>query len=186
MKFCFLGIKRLLKYLLEFIILNSTIAEIIIFKGVWKPYLTRVLFIYSQDFRVGHISEDHLAQTLILCLKSANNISDNGRQGREFVLTITRLAKMLIFQGGGSQSPVPINYLWNILNIQRPWFHPNLMNAQSMPKRAAQLSPCDQTSICDSDAHQLLWTMRFASSQEYYSELSSAHVCSHLCWFQGR
>ena len=104
-------------YLLEFIILNSTVTEIIIFKGIWKPYLSRVLFIYSQDFWVGNISEDHLAQTFILCLKSANNISDNDRQGRKFVLTITHLAKMLISQGGGSQSPVPIKYLCNILKI---------------------------------------------------------------------
>lgn len=64
---------------------------------------------YFQDFRVGNISEDHLVQTLILCLKSANNISDNGMQGREFVLTSTRLAKMLISLGGGPQSPVPSN-----------------------------------------------------------------------------
>ena len=99
---------------------SDIITEIIIFKGVWKAYLSRVLFMYSQDFRVGNISEDHLAQTLILCLKSANNISDNGRQGREFVLNSTRLAKMLISLGGGPQSPVPIKYLCNILDIQRP------------------------------------------------------------------
>ena len=73
---------------------NGTIIEII-FKGVWKSYLSRLLFIYSQDLRVGSVSEGHLVQTPTLRLNSTKIVSDNGRRGREFVLTITHLAKKL-------------------------------------------------------------------------------------------
>lgn len=96
LKFWFLGKKRLLKWLLGFLMPKGTTIEIIL-KGVWKSHFSRLLFIFSQDLRVGSVSEGHLVQTPTLRLNSTNIVSDNGRRGREFVLTVTPLAKKLWF-----------------------------------------------------------------------------------------